>query len=169
MYLLFDRATQVRSTEALLTLDPSASADGRDQPDPHQSGCELPDRDLIDGLVQHSTSVDCERECVLFRQGDSAEGIYIVRSGEVALTMTSVTGETCLRLTAGPGSVLGLPAVISSKPYSLTAVASAGSQVAFVSSDSFHQLMAIESDLSFCVLQLLATETYRTRNAAFGS
>lgn len=169
MHLWLDRTPQVRSSEALLTPDPPAFPAGRELPDPDLHGRNLPHRMLIESLMQHSTPVDCERECVLFRQGDSPEGIYIVRSGEIALTMTSVTGESCLRLTAGPGSVLGLPAVISNKPYSLTVIAQAGSQVVFVSSDRFHPLMAAEPDLSFMVLQLLAAEAHLTRNAFFAS
>lgn len=167
MHLWLDRTPQVRSSEALLTPDSPAFSVGRELPDPDLRGRELPGRDLIDALLRQSSPVDSEHEHVLFRQGDSAEGIYIVRTGEAVLTMTSVTGESCLRLTAGPGSVLGLPAVISNKHYSLTAVALAGSQVAFVPSDSFHRLMAAEADLPFRVLQLLAAEAHLARNAFF--
>jgi len=124
-------------------------------------------QELIEALDRHATPVDCGRTRVLFRQGEDPAGVYILRSGEVRLTMLSVAGEVVLRLVAGPGSVLGLPALIGSKPFSLTAEAEAGSDVGFVQRDSFNRLMAEAPMLSFRVLQILAAEVHGARRAIF--
>ena len=123
--------------------------------------------ELLEALERHATPVDCTGGRVLFRQGEDPAGVYILRSGHARLTMLSVAGEVVLRLAAGPGSVLGLPALLGNKPFSLTAEAEAGADVAFVPSDSFSRLMAEAPTLSFRVLQILAAEVHSARRAIF--
>jgi CRP-like cAMP-binding protein len=63
-----------------------------------------------------------------------------------------------LSVEAGPGSLLGVPAVIGSKSYSLTAVATEGSELSVVSCESCIELMQTDPQFSFQLLQVLAAE-----------
>jgi CRP-like cAMP-binding protein len=65
---------------------------------------------------------------MLFRQRDLPIGLYIVRSGEAMLLLTDENGNEVADIKVGAGSILGLPAVIANEPYSLSAMACAGSR-----------------------------------------
>lgn len=99
---------------------------------------------------------------VLFRQGDAPRGVFIVREGQVTLAMQTAT-ETAMNTRVGPGSVLGLPAVIGGQPYSLTAVAESGAVLSFAPKEDFVALMGSKPAMSFHILQLLAQEIRAAR------
>jgi CRP-like cAMP-binding protein len=126
-------------------------------------------KELTQELARLSTPVPCPGERVLFRQGDESVGIYIVSEGSAALTMQSASGEVVLRLEGGPGSVLGLPAVLAERPYSLTAVAHGGAQVGFLSREDFTAMMSKQSMFSLKVLQVLADQVHAARQAILDS
>jgi CRP-like cAMP-binding protein len=123
------------------------------------------DRELIRALERRSQSVSCAEDRVLFSQGETPNGLYILRIGEVALTMRSDAGGVVIRLRVVSGSLLGLPAVIGNQPYSLTAVARKGSEVRFVAGRDFEYTLRIEPSLYPKVLQVLAAEVRAARKA----
>jgi CRP-like cAMP-binding protein len=69
----------------------------------------------------------------------------------------------CLRVAAG--SLIGLPAIIGNKHYTLTATARKGSEVKFLACDDFEDLTRANPSLSFKVLEVLAAEVRAARNA----
>ncbi|HUD13021.1 MAG TPA: cyclic nucleotide-binding domain-containing protein [Terracidiphilus sp.] len=123
------------------------------------------DQALIEGLEKRAAHVICSEERILFRQGDDPVGLYILKSGGVTLTMNSPSGHELVSLEAAPGSLLGLPGLVGNQPYTLTALAHAGSQVSFLTRDSFADLMRAEPLLAFKVLQVLAAEVHAARGA----
>jgi CRP-like cAMP-binding protein len=110
--------------------------------------------------------ISCDKGRILFSQGDAPVGLYLVERGEVALVMTSATGLVATCFHSGPGSVLGLPAVVADLPYSLTAIADKGSEIRFVAGSDFEELMRAELELYVYVLQVLAAEVRSARMAA---
>jgi CRP-like cAMP-binding protein len=120
---------------------------------------------LIQVLDAHATSVPCHTDRVLFRQDDPAFGVYILHQGEGTLTMTAHDGRTIFSIRATPGSLLGLPAIVSDQPYSLTASVRAGAKVAFVGREEFAALMKSEPLLSLKILHVLAAEVRTARKA----
>jgi CRP-like cAMP-binding protein len=125
------------------------------------------DHDLIAALRKRSRPVTLDASGVLFRQGDTPEGIHLLESGEAVLTMASHTGETVLCLRAGPGSLLGLPALLADEPYTLTAQIREGSKVRLIAREDFNDL--IKWDAASCrkVLTLVAAEVGEARRAFF--
>ena len=123
------------------------------------------DPDLFQVLEKRATAVRCEVEHVLFRQGDPPVGLYILAKGGATVTMKSEDGDCLMSVEAVPGSVLGLPAVIGSQPYSLTAKAHHGSWVGFISCSDFNTFMQTDSALMVKVLQVLANEVRSARIA----
>jgi CRP-like cAMP-binding protein len=125
----------------------------------------LADPELLDGLQRKGKPLSCREKQVLFRQGDPAIGLYILNSGEAELTMDSEQGTQVMAIPAAPGSLLGLPGLIGSEPYSLTAVALPGAQLSFISRDDFLNIMKTDLVLSLKVLQVLAAEVRSARIA----
>lgn len=132
------------------------------QPD---SSSFIADPDLIRALAAQSTPVVCDSDKVLFHQDDAPIGVYILHQGAVSLTMCAHDGQTIFSISAQPGSLLGLPGVISDEPYSLTAVALSGANLGFVNRDAIFALMKSEPLLSLKMLQLLAAEVRTARQA----
>lgn len=122
------------------------------------------DRKLIQKLEKISHPVTSREDSVLFLQGETPSGVFILRSGEATLEMRSESGAFVMCVRAAAGSVLGLPAFIGNEPYTLTATARKGSDVRFVSRRDFEDLMRAEPSLSLMVLQVLAAEVRAARN-----
>jgi CRP-like cAMP-binding protein len=102
---------------------------------------------------------------ILFHQGDPPGCVYILRRGTVRLTMRSETGQVVFRIQVGPGSLLGLPAVISNKPCTLTAEALEHSEVSVVCREDFADMIRTNPEMSFKALQVLAAEVRSMRHA----
>jgi CRP-like cAMP-binding protein len=101
---------------------------------------------------------------ILFRQGDAPDFAFLVKSGEIGLTM-QVSGDALWTVGAKKGSLVGLPAIVANEPYSMTAKAIRSSQICEVSRDTFHQLMQQNPALCCNVLQILAAEVHAARKA----
>jgi CRP-like cAMP-binding protein len=122
------------------------------------------DPELIVELEKRARSIDLGSNRVLFRQGDAPIGVFILRKGTATLTRR-LDDEEVLTLQAGAGSLLGVPAVIGAKRYSLTAEAMEGAELSLLTCEYFVHLMHTEPGLSFLVLQLLAEEVRFAREA----
>ncbi len=123
------------------------------------------DPELLNALERQGAPVDCTADRVLFRQGESASGLYILERGEATLQMDSAWGESILSMQTAAGSLLGLPALVGCQPYSLTAVARAGAQVSYIGRDEFTAFMQAKPQLAFKILQVLAAEVSAARRA----
>jgi CRP-like cAMP-binding protein len=115
------------------------------------------DSELIKELEKRATPVAVSPDTVLFHQGDAPKGVYLLTKGSARLT--SITdGDPLLSIRASAGSLLGVPAVVGTKPYTLTAEVLEGAEVCVLSCEDFVELMQAEPALSFRVLQVLAAE-----------
>ncbi len=126
------------------------------------------DRTLAQALEKRSISVPCLKARMLFKQGESPMGLYILKSGKASLVMKGENGAEVMHLTIGPGSILGVPAVVSKEPYTLSATAFVGSEVSFVETSDFEDLMQSEPSLFPLVLAVLAAEVRSARVAFTG-
>ena len=73
------------------------------------------------------------------------------------------THRSALERTAGPGCVLGLPAAMSGKPYSLTAEVIEITRYIFVDVDRVRHTLIHNPELCFEVLGLLSREVQQLR------
>jgi CRP-like cAMP-binding protein len=101
---------------------------------------------------------------VLFRQGDAPGNAFLVKTGEIALTM-HVSGDALWSVRATKGSLVGLPAIVGNEPYSMTAKAIRDCQICKISRDDFHRLTQQNPRLCCNVLQILAGEVHAARKA----
>src|SRR5512142_1995692 len=110
-----------------------------------------------------------KRECVpagalLFHKGDKNRGVFLILSGRFALS----SGEDPTRITriAEKGSLLGLPATVRNKAYSLTAEATADAEVCVISAKLFRELLSTNTLLGLTVVSMLAEEVSILRRLA---
>jgi CRP-like cAMP-binding protein len=123
------------------------------------------ERELIEALERRSSIVVCDQNRLLFSQGESPKGLYLLKTGKAILTMQSPTGGVVVNVSASAGSLLGLPALIGNEPYTLTAEAIHGSELAFVTREDFSSLMLSNPALAVSVLRVLAAEVRSARHA----
>ena len=135
----------------------------RDLNFPVLSEC-VADVEFASEIVRKSEAFATPADGVLFNEGDPPTCIYFVRRGEVTLTMMSASKEV-MRVRAGPGSLLGLPAVVGNQLYTLTAKAEQGAAIFRLTSDAFNELMKSDPRMSSTVLRILAGEIRSARHA----
>jgi len=125
----------------------------------------IADPELVRALSKHSTPVPCHSDRVLFRQDDDAAGAYILREGNVTLSLVTQDGRSLFAVQAVAGSLIGLPGAISNEPYSLSATALAGAQISYISREGLAALMQAEPLLALKMLEILAAEVRAARRA----
>jgi CRP-like cAMP-binding protein len=124
---------------------------------------------LFLALSKRSTEQSCIDFTTLFKQGEFPKGVHIIREGEAFLILFSPTGRILASFHAGPGSVLGIPAVVGlGAPYTLTAVARKGSSVGFIETKEFLDLLAADPSLYPLVINLLSAEVRAARSTLAG-
>lgn len=74
---------------------------------------------------------------VLFVEGQSPRGVFMLCSGRVKLSTCSSDGKSIITRIADAGEILGLSATVSGKPYMATAETLAPCQVNFIKSEDF--------------------------------
>lgn len=123
------------------------------------------DPHLLSALEPHAVPVACERERVLFRQGEAPAMLFILHEGAATLSRHSARGDSLLSVPVAAGSLLGLPGLIGNQPYTLSATAHAGALVSSVSRDEVMALMRSDPAISLNVLKVLAAEVRSARLA----
>jgi CRP/FNR family transcriptional regulator, cyclic AMP receptor protein len=106
-------------------------------------------------------SVDHVRGEILFHEGDPAESVYVVCSGQTKLSCNSTAGKSMILKIAGPGDVLGLSAVLSGQPHEVTAEALEPLQLRVIPRPVFLKFLAQYGEASLHAAQSIQTE-YRS-------
>lgn len=119
---------------------------------------------LFNTLLAVALPVAVPKSSVLFRAGDAAEAVYLVRKGRVVLRWKV---ESNLRFfeTAGSGEIIGLAAAFNGC-YSATARAEDESLLGYVPLDVLNRLLKDDPDVIQAVTQLIARQVVRARTAA---
>jgi CRP/FNR family transcriptional regulator len=93
---------------------------------------------------------------VLFVEGQSPRGIFVLCKGRVKLSICSTDGKTLILKIAEPGEVLGLSASVSGKPYELTAETVDPCQINFVKREDFLRFLRENPDACLRVAEQLS-------------
>jgi len=99
-------------------------------------------RDL--DAIKHTTSYP--EGAIVFVEGQSARGIYLVCQGRAKLTTTNRDGKTLILRIAQPGEILGLHSVISERSHEVTVETLQPCQLAFVSREDFIRFLKTHGD-----------------------
>ena len=120
--------------------------------------------ELMAAFSKRATEIKCDIARVLFQHGESGNGVYMVQSGEVVLTMP-VSSAHAMGFRATAGSLVGLPATFGNEPYSMTALAQSGSVLEHMDRETFLRTLIERPTLAIDVLAILAAETRSARIA----
>ena len=101
---------------------------------------------------------------VLFRQGEPARGVYLIRRGSVVLSFDDRRHRR-----AGRGWILGLPSTFSGRPYSLTAITAESCEFAFIPREKVVEFVRLNPALGVHLLDILASEISAVRGMADGN
>jgi CRP/FNR family cyclic AMP-dependent transcriptional regulator len=95
---------------------------------------------------------------VLFMEGQTPRGIFVLCEGQVKLSLSARDGKTLILKIVKPGEALGLSATVSGKPYELTAKTIAPCQVSFVKREDLLRFLKENSDACFKVAEQLSAK-----------
>jgi CRP/FNR family transcriptional regulator, cyclic AMP receptor protein len=95
---------------------------------------------------------------LLFVEGQTPRGAYVLCSGRVKLSTTSRDGKVLILRMADAGELLGLSAVISGEPYVVTAETAAPCHVNFIERGAFLDLMENNGEIGLRSAQVLSRE-----------
>ena len=95
---------------------------------------------------------------VLFVEGQSPRGIFVLCKGRVRMSICATDGKTLILQIAEPGEVLGLSATVSGKPYELTAETVGPCQVNFVKREDFLRFLKGHNDACLRVAEQLSAK-----------
>lgn len=119
-------------------------------------------RALQDAISKIGAQKSIKTEGVLFKQGDPVKGVFLIESGRVAVTLSHGRKRKQCWI-ADAGSLLGLPATVRNKNYSLTAKAVEDAKVAFVSRTKMQRLLLSDPQLCLEAVRVLASEVRSLR------
>ena len=83
---------------------------------------------------------------IIFIEGQTPRGIFILCQGQAKLSTTSRDGGTFILRIAKPGEVLGLHAVVTRKPYEVTVETMQPCQLNFVNREDFLRFLKEHGD-----------------------
>jgi CRP/FNR family transcriptional regulator len=117
--------------------------------------CDLPKQSVEDlDKIKYASSFP--PGAVLFVEGQSPRGVYIICSGRVKLTTTSREGKTLILRIAQAGEILGLHGTVSGRPYELTAETLQPCQLDFVKREEFLKFLQSHGDACLHAAQHLS-------------
>ncbi len=97
---------------------------------------------------------------LLFVEGESPRGVFILCSGLAKLTTSSTEGKTFMLKTVDPGEILGASSSILDKPYEVSAETISPSQVNFIKRDDFLRLLDSYPEACLHIAQQLSSKYY---------
>jgi len=114
-------------------------------------GCSTP-TSLQTVLEERCEKIRKPRYSVLFRRGEKAFGMFVVLDGMVSLDFGM---DSPLARSYGPGAIVGLPATVTRRNYSMTATVTEDSELGFWSPEMLESLLHNHPEFCCQVLTIL--------------
>jgi len=95
---------------------------------------------------------------VIFVEGQAPRGIFMLCQGQAKVSTTSRDGKTFILRIAKPGEVLGLHAIVTSKPYEVTVETMQPSQLNFVNREDFLRFLKEHGDACLQAAQQISRD-----------
>jgi CRP/FNR family cyclic AMP-dependent transcriptional regulator len=113
---------------------------------------------IADALEQEAVTTTYPTGAVLFAEGQSSRGVFIVRKGRVKLSICGSDGRTLILRIVEPGCPLGVAAVVSGRPYEATAETQEPSEISFLRQSDLLRLMRQHGELALWVTQHISAD-----------
>lgn len=95
---------------------------------------------------------------MLFLEGESPAGVYVLHSGEVDLLFGSRNGEVKALRVATPDQILGLAAVVMGRTHDCSATVRTRCEVGFIEREEFLRTLESNPSFRFNVLRQLSSD-----------
>ena len=125
-------------------------------PQPPDDAVELHEA-LWKGLQGLGDAMRASAGTVLFREGEPVRGLFLLGKGSVRLSLSKKDKSITYRVVQ-PKYVLGLPATLLNRPYSLTAEAVEDSDLRFVEWSKAMDYLRASPEMCMHVLEFLSHE-----------
>jgi CRP-like cAMP-binding protein len=99
---------------------------------------------------------------VLFLQSDPSDFSYVVRSGEIAIVLSSPDGRDMMINSMRPGDIFGELGVLTSRPRSTSAVARSDAKLLAIPAEAFLTIVDEEPALARRILKITAERLQRS-------
>lgn len=103
---------------------------------------------------------------LLFRQGESANAIYLVKSGKLKLAQITEDGREIIADFIGPGEVLGETSLFQEQVQLFNAVALEDSILCYMSRQQFEKLIREYPDFAIKIISYLGNKLYENMRQA---
>lgn len=100
------------------------------------------------------------KRAVLFVEGQQPRGFFVLCTGRAKLSASSFSGKTIITRVSESGDVLGLNAVVSNRPYEVTAEMIEPGQANFVSRDSLQEFRTDHEEVALRLAEQLSRDYY---------
>jgi CRP-like cAMP-binding protein len=117
--------------------------------------------DLNALLLRRCEKVQKTRHTVLFKRGEVSFGMFLVLRGRVSLDF-GVDGSSPLNKAYGPGALIGLPATLTGRPYSMTATVTDDAELGLVSCETLKALLREQPQACQELLTMLTAKIVQT-------
>ena len=114
--------------------------------------------DSLQDLDQIKYTTTFPKGAVLFFEGQSPRGVFVICRGRIKLSTSSAEGKALITQIASPGDLIGLSATIADKPYEVTAEALEPCTVNVIRRDDFLAFVAEHAEACFKVAQQLGND-----------
>jgi CRP-like cAMP-binding protein len=114
---------------------------------------------LVEHLDKLAVSTPVPRGSLLFRCGEPASAVYIVRTGKIVLVWMGPDHVYPMD-TVGPGNIVGLPAALNGE-YSVTAKAVEDSDLGYIAAEQVIAMLESSPRLALAAMKLTVQEAAR--------
>ncbi len=119
--------------------------------------CEL-SKESLESLDRVSYLNTYPPGAILFVEGQTQRGVYILCKGQAKLSVVSEEGRTLIIKIAGPGEVLGISSAVSGRPYEVTVETLSPCEVNFIRTEDFRRLLQTDSDICLRAAQQMSLQ-----------
>ena len=114
--------------------------------------------ELAVALALHGQAMALPTGAVIFQPGEAADGVYIVRSGSVAVQLVKTNGLPFWTRNVSEYAILGLPPTIGNHLHCLRAVARENCELVFIPALQIRRLLRTNPVLASWILQTIGDE-----------
>src|ERR1700758_2450597 len=100
------------------------------------------------------------KSAMLFIEGQQPRGVFVLCAGKAKLSTSSREGKTIITKVSDSGDILGLNAVVSNRPYEVTAEMMEPGQANFIPRESLLQFLKDHGEVALRVAEQLSRNYY---------
>jgi len=112
----------------------------------------------VPGIDRVARSRIYSRGAVVFREGNTAHGVYVLSSGRAKISISSADGRKIIIRIARGGDILGLYAGLTGRPFEATAEMLEGGRVDYISRQDLLNLICRQNGYSLELLEVFSRQ-----------